>query len=61
MAEGKGGGQAYLIADERYFEIEELVKRTARALGVSVRILHFPVMPVVIAGHISRNSANHRT
>ena len=52
MAEGKGDGQAYLIADEQYFEIEELVKRTARALGVSIRIPHFPVMPVVIAGHI---------
>ncbi len=52
MEEGKGDGQAYLIADEEYFEIEELVKRTARALGVSVRIPHFPVMPVVIAGHI---------
>lgn len=52
MEEGKGDGQAYLIADEHYFEIEELVKRTARALGVTVRIPHFPVMPVVIAGHI---------
>ncbi|HBG21599.1 MAG TPA: hypothetical protein DDY32_20630 [Desulfobulbaceae bacterium] len=52
MAEGKGDGQAYLIADEQYFEIEELVKRTARALGVSIRIPHFPVIPVVIAGHI---------
>ena len=52
MAEGKGDGQAYLIADEQYFEIEELVKRTARALGVAIRIPHFPVMPVVIAGHI---------
>ena len=52
MEEGKGDGQAYLIADEQYFEIEELVKRTARALGVSIRIPHFPVMPVVIAGHI---------
>lgn len=52
MEEGKGDGQAYLIADEEYYEIEELVKRTARALKVSVRITHFPVMPVVIAGHI---------
>lgn len=52
MEEGKGDGQAYLIADEEFFEIEELVKRTARALGVTVRIPHFPVMPVVIAGHL---------
>lgn len=52
MEEGKGEGQAYLIADEEYLEIEDLVKRTARVLKVSVRIPHFPVMPVVIAGHI---------
>jgi 2-alkyl-3-oxoalkanoate reductase len=52
MEEGKGDGQAYLIADEEYFSIEELVNRTAKALGVSVKIPHFPIMPVVIAGHI---------
>ncbi len=52
MAEGKGDGQAYLIADEEYVEIEELVKRVAKALGVQVAIPHYPVWPVVIAGHI---------
>ncbi len=52
MEEGRGDGQAYLIADEEYLEIEDLVKRTARALNVPIRIPHFPVMPVVVAGHI---------
>jgi 2-alkyl-3-oxoalkanoate reductase len=49
---GKGDGQAYLIADEEFFGIEEIVKRVAKALGVDVKIPHYPVLPVVIAGHI---------
>lgn len=48
----KGNGQAYLIADEEYVPIEELVKRVARALNVQVEIPHFPVWPLVVAGHI---------
>ena len=52
MDEEKGNGEAYLIADEEYFEIEELVKRVSKALGVPVRIPHYPVMPLVVAGHI---------
>ena len=52
MAEGKGVGEAYLIADEEYVEIEDLVRRTAKAIDVEVKIPHFPVMPLVIAGHI---------
>lgn len=52
MEPGKGVGEAYLIADEEYVEIETLVRKTAQALGVDVKIPHFPVMPLVIAGHI---------
>jgi nucleoside-diphosphate-sugar epimerase len=52
MAEGAGDGEAYLVADEEYVEIEELVRRVARALGVEVRVPHFPVWPVVAAGHV---------
>ncbi len=50
--EGKGDGEAYLIADEDYLGIEELVKKTARALGVPVKTPHYPIWPVIIAGHI---------
>jgi len=49
---GKGDGEAYLIADEEYVEIEDLVRRVARALDVEIRIPHYPVMPLVIAGHV---------
>jgi nucleoside-diphosphate-sugar epimerase len=52
MQPGKGDGQAYLIADEEYVPIEDLVKKVARALGVDVRIPHYPVWPVIVVGHI---------
>jgi len=50
--EDKGVGQAYLIADEEYVEIEDLVRRVAKALGTEVKIPHYPVWPVVVAGHV---------
>ena len=52
MEPGRGDGQTYLIADEEYVGIEDLVRRTGRALGVDVKVPHFPVWPVVLAGHI---------
>jgi nucleoside-diphosphate-sugar epimerase len=52
MHPGKGNGQAYLIADEEYVQIEDLVKRAAKALGVMVSIPHFPVWPVIVVGHV---------
>jgi 2-alkyl-3-oxoalkanoate reductase len=48
----RGNGQAYLIADEEYVTIEDLVRRTARVMGVAVRVPHYPVWPLVIAGHV---------
>lgn len=52
MPPGAGEGREYLIADERYYPIEEIVRAVGRALGVPVRIRHYPVLPVVVAGHI---------
>lgn len=52
MAPGKGVGQAYLIADEEYVTIEDLVRRAAAAMGVEARFRHFPVWPIVAAGHV---------
>jgi nucleoside-diphosphate-sugar epimerase len=49
---GVGNGREYLIADEHYYPIEEIVKSVGRALDVDLRIPHYPVMPVVVAGHI---------
>ncbi len=52
MEPGKGKGEAYLIADEEYVSIETLVRKTAKALGVEVKIPHYPILPLIIAGHI---------
>jgi nucleoside-diphosphate-sugar epimerase len=52
MEPGRGTGEAYLIADEDYVAIETLVQKTAAALGVTVKIPHFPMLPLVIAGHV---------
>lgn len=52
MEEGKGDGKTYLIADEDYIEIERLVRKIAESLNVEVKIPHYPVIPMVIAGHI---------
>jgi len=52
MADGRGDGEAYLIADEEYVQIEDLVRRVGRSLGVEVRVPHFPVWPVVAVGHV---------
>jgi nucleoside-diphosphate-sugar epimerase len=48
----RGDGQAYLIADAQYLEIEDLVRRVGRALAVDVKIPHYPVLPLVAAGHV---------
>jgi len=52
MRENRGNGAAYLIADEGYLSIEDLVRAVARAMATSVRIVHLPVWPVVAAGHV---------
>lgn len=38
-------GQAYLIADERYLTIEELVLEIARVIDIDLRIHHLPFWP----------------
>ena len=52
MEPGKGDGKPYLIADEEYLEIEDLVRRVGKALGVEVKIPHYPILPLIVAGHI---------
>ena len=52
MDENKGNGEAYLIADEHYYAIEDIVKAVARALETDVKIAHYPVWPLVAAGHV---------
>ena len=48
----KGKGKTYIIADNEYLTIKELVEKTGKAMNKQVKIPHYPIFPVVIAGHI---------
>lgn len=52
MEPGVGAGEAYIIGDDEYFSIEELVRRVGRAIGVDVKVPHYPIWPLIIAGHV---------
>lgn len=56
MSPGVGSGEAYIIADEEYFPIEELVRRVGKAINVDVKIPHFPIWPLIVAGHVFEKS-----
>jgi len=45
-------GRTYLIADENYYSLNELVKRVGNAIGVKVRIIHFPFLPLLVISYI---------
>ncbi len=49
---GVGAGEAYIIADEEYVPIRDLVLRAGRAIDVDVSIPTLPFTPLMIAGHI---------
>lgn len=57
MEPERGAGRAYLVADEECPTIEELVEEVARALDVDVRIVHLPMTPLVVAGHVMEKIA----
>ncbi len=52
MESARGDGREYLIADEEYYSIEEIVREVGNALEIPLKIHHYPVTPLVIAGHI---------
>ena len=52
MEPGAGSGEAYIIADEHYYPIRELVARVGKALEKDVWIPNFPIAPLIVAGHI---------
>jgi nucleoside-diphosphate-sugar epimerase len=52
LPRGAGNGREYLIADEHYYPIQEIVEEVGRALKVPVRIPHYPVLPVLVLGHV---------
>jgi 2-alkyl-3-oxoalkanoate reductase len=52
MVEDVGLGQAYLIADEEFTTIEDLVRRAAKAMGQEFEFRRYPIWPVVAAGYV---------
>ena len=52
MEPDKGNGQTFLIADEEYVTIEDLVRRVGKALKVNVKISHYPILPLIVMGHV---------
>ena len=52
MDTSTGLGEAYLIADEEYVEIAQLVRRVARTMGARPAMPHLPLAPVVLTAHI---------
>jgi nucleoside-diphosphate-sugar epimerase len=52
MEDEKGDGRTYLIADEKHISIKDLVREVGIAMGIQVRIRHYPLTPLIVAGHV---------
>lgn len=52
MEPEKGKGETYIIADEEYLPIKELVQKIGKAMDINVKIKRYPILPLIIAGHI---------
>jgi nucleoside-diphosphate-sugar epimerase len=48
-ADRPGRGEAYLIGDDRYWTLNELVRAVARSMGIEVKIVHLPFTPLWLA------------
>ena len=48
----KINAEAYIIADEKYFTIKELVKKIGQSLGKEIKFINFPFMPLYILAFI---------
>ena len=46
MQNPSGRGQTYLIADERFYTIEQIVREIADIMNVKLKIRHYPFMPL---------------
>jgi nucleoside-diphosphate-sugar epimerase len=44
-----GKGEVFLIGDERYYSLDDLVRAVGESLGVRVRITHLPFRPLWLA------------
>ena len=46
-------GQTYLIADEKYYQLNDLVREIGTVLGIEVDIIHLPFTPLWIVGAVT--------
>jgi nucleoside-diphosphate-sugar epimerase len=42
-------GEAYIGGDERYYTLNELITHVGRAMGIDVKIKHYPYWPLYVA------------
>ena len=49
MEKKESNGQTYLIADEHYYAINDIVETIADVLGVNVTVIHLPYWPAWVA------------
>jgi nucleoside-diphosphate-sugar epimerase len=52
MSTTRGNGQTYIIGDQEYLSIKDLVAKTGRALNRDIKIVHLPLLPLIVAGHV---------
>ncbi len=52
MKKEEAKGETYLIADERYYTLEEIVREVGRAIDVDVKIIHLPFTPLLVASYL---------
>lgn len=45
-------GQTYLIADEKYYQLNDLVTEIGKVLGKDIRIIHLPFAPLWLAAAV---------
>jgi nucleoside-diphosphate-sugar epimerase len=48
----RGKGETYIIADEEYLPIKDLVEKVGKAMQMPVKIKYYPLVPLIIVGHI---------
>lgn len=46
---GRINAETYIIADEKYFTIKELVKKIGESMGIRIKFIHLPFFPLYAA------------
>lgn len=52
MTRPEAVGQTYIVADEKYYTLNEIVASVGRALKRRVRIIHMPFLPLLWASYL---------